>query len=534
MQEKAQILSPNFVRTKVWVKSIAARNNILLAVGILAIVFLSIYHLTGFPLTWFDEGSHLHVPKTLVDFGVYADRSSEGFRYYGPTVGVGPTVFLPIAAVFKLFGTGLLQARAVIVLYLLATIFIFYRMGRKMGSAGLAMVATALLVTSKGISLLEYGREVLGEVPGFFFLAAGFLLWYSTWKKPTWIRLAATGLLFGLSMVTKNQNLLVLGPSLLLAWLANLVYYRLTPQRVFLVPGIVAGAVFVVWNVYMTLYLGPATASQNFAMLREATQGAALIFSPNLMKIAISNLLGLNVFLGLLVPVLIYGLIISLPRTREGQQWGNLFLLVVFNLVWYILASISWLRYAFPALAISSLFVARFFYDLTNGFSFDLAGLWRSLKMKEAPNSALVLRMVFITWLVVMIVLPLAQTARSIIFPPFNAPAAMAEFLNKNVPKDAVIETWEPEMGFLTDNNFHFPPPGLLATADSFIWLGKSSPQLSYHYLETNNPPYVLVGAFSTWVQLYPQDILASRYHQVTKIGEYSLYALNQSLAGTK
>ena len=527
MQEEAQVLSPLSSSTKINIKSLVLRNRILLAVGIGVVIFLAVFHLTGFPLTWFDEGSHLHVPKTLVNFGLYADYSSEGFRYYGPTVGVGPTVFLPIAAAFKLFGEGLLQARSVIVLYLLATILVFYRLGRKLGGAGLALVATALLVTSRGISLLEYGREVLGEVPGFFFVAAGFVVWYTAWKKPTWARLAVTGLLFGLSMVTKNQNLLVLGPALVLAWIANLVYYRLTPQRVFLVPGIIAGAVFAAWNVYMTLYLGPATASQNFAMLRQAAAGAALIFSPDLMKNALTNLLSLNVFLGLLFPALVYGLVISLPRTQEGQQWGNLFLLVAFNLVWYVVASISWIRYAFPALAVSSLFMARFFYDLTNGFSFDLAGIWRSLKAKEAPKFSSALQIILTAWLAVMILLPLAQTASSIIHPPFNAPAAMADYLNQYVPKDAVIETWEPEMGFLTDHTYHFPPPDLLATADSFIWMGKASPQQSYNYLQTNNPPYVLVGAFSTWVQLYPQDFLAAHYHQVTSIGGYVLYAHN-------
>ena len=77
---------------------------------------------------WFDEGSHLHVPKTLVKYGVYADISSEGFRYYGPTIGVGPTVMLPIAAMFKVFGVGLLQARIVIAFYLLAAVYVFYRL----------------------------------------------------------------------------------------------------------------------------------------------------------------------------------------------------------------------------------------------------------------------------------------------------------------------------------------------------------------------------------------------------------------------
>src|SRR6476659_9341044 len=84
-----------------------------------AFVFLAFYHLRDYPTPWFDEGSHLHVPKSLVLFGVYSDYSSDGFRAFGPTLGVGPTVMLPVAAAFKLFGIGLLQARMVIALYLL-------------------------------------------------------------------------------------------------------------------------------------------------------------------------------------------------------------------------------------------------------------------------------------------------------------------------------------------------------------------------------------------------------------------------------
>ncbi len=67
----------------------------------LLLLFFVFYNLTAYPRPWFDEGSHLHVPKTFVRFGVYADYSSEGFRYYGPTIGVGPTVMLPLALVLS-------------------------------------------------------------------------------------------------------------------------------------------------------------------------------------------------------------------------------------------------------------------------------------------------------------------------------------------------------------------------------------------------------------------------------------------------
>ena len=499
----------------------------LVVIGIL-VAFLTLYHLADYPTTWFDEGSHLHVPKTLVRFGAYADYSSEGFRYYGPTVGIGPTIMVPIAAAFRLFGIGLLQARLVMVAYLLAAIWVFFRLARELGGSRLAWVATALLVASRGVALLEYGRQVLGEVPGFFFMAAGLGLWFASWEKATWRRLGVVGLLLGLAMVTKNQYLLVLAPTLGLGWLANLIYYRTAPQRVFIVPGVVAGGCFALWQVYMILYLGPATAGENLAALREATAGAALVFSPDLMKRGILELLSLKVYLGWLAPVLVYGFFLALPRRREGQQWGVLFILIAVNLVWYVVASIGWLRYAFPGLAIASLFVARFFYDLTDGFQLKAAALWQSLGEGQPGWAKQALRWAMLAWLVAMIVLPLGQTAREIVLPGFNASEAMAAYLNENVPQGALIETWEPEMGFLTDHNYHFPPPLLLNKAVGYIWLNKPSPAQEYTFVQDEFPAYVLVGAFARWVKLYPDDLLAARYRLVTRIGAYDLYALSK------
>src|SRR5579859_7426191 len=106
---------------------------LVMAASVAVILFFSVYNLSSFPLTWFDEGSHLHVPKAVIRLGAYADFSSDGFRYFGPTIGVGPTVLLPVAAAFWAFGIGLLQARLVMVLYLLAAIVAFYRLARVLG-----------------------------------------------------------------------------------------------------------------------------------------------------------------------------------------------------------------------------------------------------------------------------------------------------------------------------------------------------------------------------------------------------------------
>ena len=496
------------------------------AIAVAVVLFLSLYNLADYPLTWFDEGSHLHVPKTLVRFGVYADYSSEGFRHYGPTVGVGPTVMLPIAALFQLFGVGLLQARLVMALYLLATVYVLYRLARGLGGQRLAWAATALLITSRGVSLLEYGRQVLGEVPGLFFMAAGLTLWFAAWERSSWRRLVLVGLLLGLATITKNQYLLVLAPTLGLVWLANLVYYRTAPQRVFIVPGLVVAACFALWQIYMILYLGPATAGENLASLRVATAGAAMVFSPSLMMRGIKELLSLNVYMGLLLPVLVYGITLALARRREGQQWGALLILVAVNLGWYVIGSISWLRYAFPGLAVASLFVARFFSDVTDGFRLDRAVLWKTLRGQLPVLRRHALYWTMLAWLTVMIILPLGKTVQEMVRPPFNAPMAMAAYLDENVSQEALIETWEPEMGFLTDHNYHFPPPLLLNTAVGYIWLEGLPPAQDYDFVQTEYPDYVLVGEFARWVDLYPTDLLEEHYRLVTTIGAYELYVL--------
>jgi hypothetical protein len=111
----------------------------------------SLYNLADYPTPWFDEGSHMHVPQTLVRYGEYAARSSDGFRYFGPTLGVGPTVMLPVAGAFALFGIGLLQARLVMVAFLLGAAWAFYQLARRLGGELMALISLALLVTSPAL-----------------------------------------------------------------------------------------------------------------------------------------------------------------------------------------------------------------------------------------------------------------------------------------------------------------------------------------------------------------------------------------------
>lgn len=155
-----------------------------------AAALLATINLPYAPRTWFDEGSHLHVPETLVRYGKYADISAtpDGgveFRYHGPTIGIGPTIMLPVAAVYQAFGIGLTQARIVIVIYFALALVAGYTLAQRLYGGWPALIALALLLASRTVNyegLIEYGRQVLGEAPGVAFVFLGMLAWLAALK----------------------------------------------------------------------------------------------------------------------------------------------------------------------------------------------------------------------------------------------------------------------------------------------------------------------------------------------------------------
>jgi 4-amino-4-deoxy-L-arabinose transferase-like glycosyltransferase len=422
-------------------------------------------------------------------------------------------------------GTGLWQARAVVAIYSVATLVVFFLLARTLGGSRLAWVASALLIGSRGVALLEYGRQVLGEVPGLFFVVAGLAAWFTAWERASVRRLVAVGVLLGLAVVTKTQYFIILAPALALGWVLNLVYYRSAPQKVFLIPGILVGVCFALWQSYVIVFLGPGAVSENLALYREATASAATVFSTDLMSRSLRELLSLKVYLSALAPILLYGLFVIVPRNRAGQQWGLVWIIIAVNLLWYVIASVSWLRYAFVGLALSSLFAARFFHDLTGGFQLDLKALLDAWRQGRAFSRAQALAAVGMAWLAAMILVPLAQSTRPIALSKSaeNYPLAMADYMNANVPREALVETWEPEMGFLTDHTYHYPPQRLLYRAVTFIWAGGPAPATDYTFVLEQKPQYVLAGVFSKYVAFYPSDWLTG-YQVVTEIGPYTLY----------
>ncbi|MEI7645814.1 MAG: glycosyltransferase family 39 protein [Chloroflexales bacterium] len=470
-------------------------------------LLLVLVNLPYAPRTWFDEGSHLHVPKTLIQRGVYADISSEGFRYYGPTVGVGPTVMVPIALVFQLFGVGLLQGRLVIAAYGLLALAVGFALARKIHGGRVALLSLALLLASRTVGfdgIVEYSRQVLGEIPGLAFLFLGAIAWISALRDRSRITLwsALAGLSFGLALVTKNQFVLILPPTLALLALLDWRYYRVSTWAHRLLPVIIACACFGLWTLVQLQFLGPGGFAANLAQTRQAAGGAIFVFDREASLRAVRYII--QPYGGLLLPALAYGLWRCRARTPQALSELLLLLLPILWLCWY-LVSLGWPRYAFPAVAFGALAVARLLADMIS-----------TLRTGRRP----ILAWAVVAYAALIIATPITLSARAILQPDDSA-QRMAAYLDAHVPTTSVVETWEPELGVLTDHRYHYPPISLLDTAVRQTWL--SGPALRYDGL-SDRPQFVVVGSFGAWVGIYSGNTLERDYSPLYSAGNYTIY----------
>lgn len=495
------------------------RWAVLIAAG-LAVLFLFFFRLADYPAPWYDEGSHLHVAKNYALNGIYADYSSEGIRYYGPAIAVGPTALLPIAAVFSAFGVSIPLARVVIAIYGLLALAALYGLGRQFLGVRGALAAVALLLLSPGVDFVYHSRTVLGEIPGIFFVAAG--LWL--WLKPQAHRLpvqVAVGVLLGLACITKNQFALFILPAMLAAWIADLVWYKQRGWRYFVVPGALAGLLFAGWTYIVLIALGEqGDLAANLATLRSATAGAFFQFKLSALQDAVTLLIGGTMYGTMFFPALAYGVILALRRNETGQRYGILVLFILSATALFV-TSIGWPRYAFPAAVLTSFLVIRVLQDATSNFTFDMDAM-RRLVRGETVTSA-VINLIVIVWAFTVYLLPTYVNFSAVITKGRGDAYLAAQYLDTKVPQDALIETWEQELAVLTNHNYHYPPQIVLAHFVAQQWSGGARVRDLYDFREYGNPDYLVMGEFGKFAMLYPPDRLQN-YELIHTVGVYDIF----------
>jgi 4-amino-4-deoxy-L-arabinose transferase-like glycosyltransferase len=487
------------------------------------VLFLATYRLTLYPTIWFDEGEHLHVPKTLVQAGQYADISSEGFRYFGPTVGVGPMVMIPIALAFKLGGIGLLQARLVMALYLLSAAALFLMVARRLFGGAVALLATAFLVTTPSLGFIETGRQVLGEVPAFAFLLLGVLLWWRAAEPGAhWGSLLGAGIAFGLAGQTKNDLGMILVPTFLFLFALDRFHYRQLTWRHFAVPlfsvgvGVASG-----YLVLLPALLSSADPAQFVTLFRNASAGAIFVFSPSRNLSALKFLTSSDVYAFWGIPAIFYGWVIARERSLHGLRHALLLTFAVIGLTWFAFVSIGWARYAFSFLGIGAIYAAKLLSDLisslrtSEGLTLSV-GRTRINALATASEIAVTLVLLAAT----------QSTARAVLAPPNTDPQQMAAYLNAHVSTADVVETWEPELGFLTNHRYHYPPPVWLDHAVRAQWLGTPLVAAAYDPISEADPAYLVVGPFAKYTGIYNHLLARQNATPIASLGQYDLYRL--------
>ena len=522
-------------RTKVKARNISCLDAyiwVALLLFLLAVV-LSTYNLAYSPRPWFDEGWYLQIPKNLVLHGEYAPLSSEGFRVHDTIVGVSPLFYLPVAAVFKIWGVGLIQARAVIVVYFLVTCLLICAVGRKLYGPRAAVVAMALFILAQPddtfTSAMLMGRQVMAEIPALCFLMAGVYAWLKAFDGHKNSFLILSGLFLGLAMKTKGQFLILVPSAFVALGVVDRLYYKERRYRHFVLPLATSAITLALQYLLVLFILGKETFATYLRGVAAASGPQVCLFlNPQAMQTAFKVLLRTELFVWVAAG-LAYTALLALRKDREAIKQCFPWVFVAGWLTWFVFASVGWARYLLPAFAVSYLFVGKFLDDLAQ---FSSESLKRAVLALREGEGASLAKSIAVLLLVVLLLL---NSSREVMKEIFRAPDdnayQMAAYIDTHIEEEAVIETWEWEIAFLTHGQtYHHPPTELLNVLIAHANLGMPYDPRGYKF-QQYTPTYILVGLFAKWTGSYPADFLDQHCTLVTSVGWYDLYEINAHTA---
>lgn len=337
-----------------------------LLVAVVCFAFLySLYQFTEVPPTWYDEGLIVQLAMNLERYGSMATQTAPGVFVSGAYTSTGFPVVAPIAMSFALFGTSLASARAVMVIFVVLLILAAYLFVKRFAGQKVALWSAVLLVSFS--SLYGNGKNVLGEVPGLFFLCLFLIFAHAIFAGGVVTRKNAilVGLFFGLCIVTK-PTFLVLGGAVFVA----LIYVYVTRGRqtfpVALIP----------WGIGAMLVPLCIWAGTQFSIHDDFSKILAFYVNPyQLTDIASVMVHNFSRLLTETTPLYLLGMVFVWAVSIGMRVWkkAQLSFVEVTSMTFVMLVILAysrtpgWYRYLFPAQIISVLFFpASLFYIAQN------------------------------------------------------------------------------------------------------------------------------------------------------------------------
>jgi hypothetical protein len=191
------------------------------------------------------------------------------------------------------------------------------------------------------------------------------------------------------------------------------------------------------------------------------------------------------------------------------MRWGLLGLAGSW-MVWYLGMGMYFIRYLFPAYFLGSLFAAAMLYDLT--FQYDLratiqhAGLFffpfRSGEWGVKVSLSRLRSLAIVVWLLSCMTMT-ALSFYALVFPrEDSSPQTVAAYLTSATKRDALIESYETELMFLTPRRFHYPPDQVSTDLSRRKYTDPMKYAINYDPLQAD-PDYLVVGWYNSDWDLY-------------------------------
>ena len=490
------------------------------------LVFLAIFKLESAPPLWWDEGWTLSVARNWTEQGYY------GRLLAGKPAPRGLEAAFPITAVvsfsFRLLGVGVYQARAPGVIFIVGTFAILYYLACRLYNRRIA--ATTLLIllfmspAHPDLHPVLMGRQVLGEMPMMFYLLAGYGFFLSAQDKC--LRAMPLAVLFwGAALITKLQ----VGPFWLVSLLVPLLVVlcsRRWKLAGLLAVGIICSlmtARLLLW--LQQLLLEPGT--NPLTPLVGLYYVTALVGAPRarLFAISVTLLLGIPTLAGLF-----YG-IRSFMKSRDkllAQDHREVVRLALLVLAiswfgWYLILSVGWFRYLFPVTLVGSIFLAAMLCNLTENFSLRSTLKCGDITVKHRRLSNPRIGALLATLLVIIsIPMTLRMLYKSYVVDADASVLEVVGFLNTQTPAASVIETYDPELFFLLERRYHYPPDQIHIELNRRTSLGQNV-SIDYDPLAAD-PDYLVVGHQSKVWRLYDAFLSTGEFRLLKTFRRYNIY----------
>jgi hypothetical protein len=295
--------------------------------------------------------------------------------------------------------------------------------------------------------------------------------------------------------------------------------------RGFLFPLAVSLVPLMIWYGVQLFFIGWNSFVEHVVLLRSASSTTLTAFSMKYMLRNLANLFSVDFFkLGCVGFLYVVSLLLR-GETRDTQR---LYLPAFVGLwmIWFVVASVGFTRYAFPIFATSNLFLAKLLHDLSKGFSLSFPQFGRHTVLSFFKRTLPVLATL---GTVMLVLVPLGVTVQRVTAGRDRTPQQFAAYIDENIDSDATIETWEYEIAFLTaPHRYHHPPLDVLLAVIAHINLDAPFTPDIYPF-EQVDPDYLIIGSFAKWTKLYSLDFLEQECTLIKSIGAYDLYRVNVS-----